>query len=97
MLCFLHITITRFCEYQEDLAVAAGKLAECQKTIASLGNQLKSLATLEDFLIDTPSLPELSAGTPVTPLVTKADGEPWKLHSNETFSPKRVSDPFKNR
>jgi hypothetical protein len=95
MLCFLHITITRFCEYQEDLAVAAGKLAECQKTIASLGNQLKSLATLEDFLIDTPSLPELSAGTPVTPLVTKADGEPWKLHSNETFSPKRVSDPSK--
>lgn len=35
---------------QEDLAVAAGKLAECQKTIASLGQQLKSLATLEDFL-----------------------------------------------
>ncbi|XP_059449008.1 filament-like plant protein isoform X1 [Corylus avellana] len=72
---------------EEDLAVAAGKLAECQKTIASLGNQLKSLATLEDFLIDTPNLPEISAATPLIP---KADGEPWKLHSNETYSPKRV-------
>ncbi|KAK7311553.1 hypothetical protein RJT34_09772 [Clitoria ternatea] len=40
---------------QEDLAVAAGKLAECQKTIASLGSQLNSLAALEDFLIDTAS------------------------------------------
>ncbi|XP_043721921.1 filament-like plant protein [Telopea speciosissima] len=37
---------------EKELAVAAGKLAECQKTIASLGQQLKSLATLEDFLID---------------------------------------------
>lgn len=42
---------------QEDLAVAADKLAECQKTIASLGRQLKSLATLEDFLIDTSNIP----------------------------------------
>ncbi|KAF5450716.1 hypothetical protein F2P56_031043 [Juglans regia] len=74
---------------QEDLAVAAGKLAECQKTIASLGNQLKSLATLEDFLIDTANIPELSAGASVIP---KADEELWKLHCNETFSPKRDSD-----
>ncbi|KAK8642924.1 hypothetical protein V6N13_012248 [Hibiscus sabdariffa] len=44
---------------QEDLATAAGKLAECQKTTASLGQQLKSLATLEGFLIDTTSIPEL--------------------------------------
>ncbi|KAG6714692.1 hypothetical protein I3842_05G215000 [Carya illinoinensis] len=73
---------------QEDLAVAAGKLAECQKTIASLGNQLKSLATLEDFLIDTANIPELSAGASVNP---KADGELWNLHCNETFSPKRDS------
>ncbi|KAF5745048.1 hypothetical protein HS088_TW07G00629 [Tripterygium wilfordii] len=36
----------------KELAVAASKLAECQKTISSLGRQLKSLATLEDFLID---------------------------------------------
>ncbi|XP_050158951.1 filament-like plant protein isoform X1 [Malus sylvestris] len=72
---------------QEDLAVAAGKLAECQKTIASLGNQLKSLATLEDFLIDSESLPGFTA---VAPQIPKAD-EQWKLHSNVTFSPKRDS------
>ncbi|KAB5568596.1 hypothetical protein DKX38_002389 [Salix brachista] len=73
---------------QEDFDVAANKLAECQKTIASLGNQLKSLATLKDFLIDTASIPELSAGAPAIP---KGDEEPWKLHCNETFSPKRDS------
>ncbi|KAG8378259.1 hypothetical protein BUALT_Bualt08G0119000 [Buddleja alternifolia] len=47
---------------QEDLAVAADKLAECQKTIASLGRQLSSLATLEDFLIDTSNIPGFSRG-----------------------------------
>ncbi|KAJ9167095.1 hypothetical protein P3X46_021771 [Hevea brasiliensis] len=73
---------------QEDLAAAAGKLAECQKTIASLGKQLKSLATLEDFLIDTAILPEFGAGG--SPM-SRASGEPWKLHSSDTFSPKRDS------
>ena len=72
--------------WQEDLEVAAGKLAECQKTIASLGQQLKSLATLEDFLIDTSSLPGLSASAQ---MVSKDNGGTWKLHSNETFLPKR--------
>ncbi|TYH65454.1 hypothetical protein ES332_D06G057500v1 [Gossypium tomentosum] len=76
---------------QEDLAVAAGKLAECQKTIASLGQQLKSLATLEDFLINTTSIPEFSRGVS---LITKSS-EPWKLHSNETYSPK--ADPESKR
>ncbi|XP_058186518.1 filament-like plant protein 3 isoform X1 [Rhododendron vialii] len=38
---------------EKELSVAAGKLSECQKTIASLGKQLKSLATLEDFRIDS--------------------------------------------
>ncbi|XP_019430560.1 PREDICTED: filament-like plant protein isoform X2 [Lupinus angustifolius] len=70
---------------QEDLELAAGKLAECQKTIASLGNQLKSLATIEDFLIDTASIP----ASPI--LGARASGEMWKLHSNDTFSPKRDS------
>ncbi|CAD5313400.1 unnamed protein product [Arabidopsis thaliana] len=42
---------------QEDIATAAGKFADCQKTIASLGKQLQSLATLEEFLIDTASIP----------------------------------------
>lgn len=75
-----------FCLWQEDLEVAAGKLAECQKTIQSLGKQLKSLATLEDFLIDAASIPEFSrAALPIPRTV----GESWKLHSNVTFSPKR--------
>ncbi|CAN8269660.1 unnamed protein product [Cochlearia groenlandica] len=34
----------------KELAVAASKFAECQRTIASLGQRLQSLATLEDFL-----------------------------------------------
>lgn len=42
--------------------MAAGKLEECQKTIASLGRQLKSLASLEDFLLD-PQMAELNAGS----------------------------------
>lgn len=36
-----------------ELALAGTKFAECQKTIASLSRQLKTLTTLEDFLIDT--------------------------------------------
>ncbi|EOA36839.1 hypothetical protein CARUB_v10008676mg [Capsella rubella] len=43
---------------QEDIRTAVGKFADCQKTIASLGKQLQSLATLEDFLIDTASIPD---------------------------------------
>ncbi|GAA0174227.1 hypothetical protein LIER_27666 [Lithospermum erythrorhizon] len=66
---------------QEDLDVAADKLSECQKTIASLGRQLESLATLEDFLIDTANLPGFSAGASV---VSRARGEPWKLRSTDT-------------
>lgn len=72
--------------WQEELTAATGKLAECQRTIASLGQQLKSLATLEDFLIDSASVPEFPKGRSLNP---KAGGEPRNLHSNETFSPKR--------
>ncbi|URE26243.1 plant protein [Musa troglodytarum] len=36
---------------EKELAMAAGKLEECQKTIASLNRQLKSLTTLDDFMI----------------------------------------------
>ncbi|KAL2339785.1 hypothetical protein Fmac_007725 [Flemingia macrophylla] len=71
---------------QEDLALAAGKLAECQKTIASLGNQLSSLATLEDFLIDTASIREFSASPS---LIARAGGDMWKLHSKDTLAYKR--------
>ncbi|KAM1089560.1 hypothetical protein ACFX1X_017580 [Malus domestica] len=44
---------------EKELALAANKYAECQKTIASLGQQLKSLATLEDFLVDSERPSEL--------------------------------------
>jgi len=50
-----------------------------------LGNQLKSLATLEDFLIDTASIPASPA------IIADAGGEMWRMHSNGTFSPKRDS------
>ncbi|CAA3009886.1 Hypothetical predicted protein [Olea europaea subsp. europaea] len=76
---------------QEDIAVAADKLAECQKTIASLGRQLQSLATLEDFLIDTANLPGFSRG----PLVSSTNVDLWRVHSNDKFVPKCDSDPAK--
>ncbi|WOL03547.1 filament-like plant protein 3 isoform X2 [Canna indica] len=38
---------------QEEVALAAGKLVECQKTIASLNQQLKSLANFDDFMLLT--------------------------------------------
>ncbi|XP_010459903.1 PREDICTED: filament-like plant protein 2 [Camelina sativa] len=43
---------------QEDIETAAGKFEDCQKTIASLGKQLQSLATLEDFLIGIANIPD---------------------------------------
>ncbi|KAL3641749.1 hypothetical protein CASFOL_012564 [Castilleja foliolosa] len=76
---------------QEDLAVAADKLAECQKTIASLGRQLESLATLEDFLIDTSSIPGFSK-------VSSNGGDIWTRlpkfepdHSNVVLNGDEVS------
>lgn len=39
-------------EQDKELASAAGKLADCQKTIASLSRQLKSLASLDDFMFE---------------------------------------------
>ncbi len=35
---------------EKELARAAGKLADCQKTIASLNRQLKSLADFDEFV-----------------------------------------------
>ncbi|VFQ82420.1 unnamed protein product [Cuscuta campestris] len=67
---------------QEVLDVAATKLAECQKTIASLERQLQSLATLEDFLTDAPNLQGLSGG----------GADLWKTHLDETFAQKLDSD-----
>ncbi|KAM7276988.1 hypothetical protein ACFE04_018854 [Oxalis oulophora] len=46
---------------ETELALAATKFAECQKTIASLGEQIKSLATLEDFLLDSENPADIHA------------------------------------
>ncbi|KAK4354197.1 hypothetical protein RND71_026391 [Anisodus tanguticus] len=37
----------------KEMAIAASRFAECQKTIASINWQLKSLASMDDFLIDS--------------------------------------------
>ncbi|XP_042495194.1 filament-like plant protein isoform X2 [Macadamia integrifolia] len=76
---------------EKELAVAAGKLVECQKTIASLGQQLKSLATLEDFLIDNEKPAELRIGGSPIP----RGGEPWKLYSNDACLAKSEADSSK--
>jgi hypothetical protein len=38
---------------EEELAKAAGKLADCQKTIASLTSKLKSLADFDEYISGT--------------------------------------------
>lgn len=54
---------------EKELAMAASKLAECQKTIASLGRQLNSLATLEDFLTESEKPLELNnEGSRIIPI-----------------------------
>ncbi|CAN1801507.1 Probable receptor-like protein kinase At1g11050 [Linum perenne] len=76
-------------DQERTLALAAGKLAECQNTILPLGNQLKSLATIEDLLIDTDSsIPEIEISVGNSSLSPRCSGELWKLHSNGTYSPK---------
>ncbi|KAM0019259.1 putative filament-like plant protein [Helianthus debilis subsp. tardiflorus] len=77
---------------KQNLEVAAAdRLSECQKTISSLARQLESLATLEDFLIDTANLPGFSGNSSVA----KTGGELWKLHSNDTYMPKKTIIPAK--
>ncbi|KAG9129233.1 hypothetical protein Leryth_006482 [Lithospermum erythrorhizon] len=53
---FKHLKPENFGELKikqdKELAMAAKKFTDCQKTIASLSQQLKSLATIEEFLLD---------------------------------------------
>lgn len=73
----------------KELAIATSKFAECQKTIASLGRQLKSLATLEDFLMDSEKTTELPKEGSQFP----EDGpESLKLPSGDLHSPKNDSE-----
>ncbi|KAF8405715.1 hypothetical protein HHK36_007792 [Tetracentron sinense] len=77
---------------EKEFTMAAGKLAECQKTIASLGRQLKSLATLEDFLVDSEKPLELTGGGSPVP---KDSGEPWKFHPSDKLLLKTNAESLK--
>ncbi|KAL6992989.1 hypothetical protein U1Q18_011104 [Sarracenia purpurea var. burkii] len=73
-------------QQEKELAVAASKLAECQKTIASLGKQLKSLATLDDFLMDSDKPLELPREGPQ--LIEDGPESRRLLHSGDLSLPK---------
>ncbi|XVF14751.1 hypothetical protein REPUB_Repub09cG0088900 [Reevesia pubescens] len=79
-------------QQDKELTIAASKLAECQKTIASLGQQLKSLSTLEDFLIDYDKPLELVDGGLQCP---KNGEEQLKLGSTDMDISKRGSETSK--
>ncbi|XP_039132869.1 filament-like plant protein 3 isoform X2 [Dioscorea cayenensis subsp. rotundata] len=48
---------------EKDFAMAAGKLAECQKTIASLNRHLQLLTALDDLMLES-EMPELNDRLP---------------------------------
>lgn len=73
---------------EKELALAASRFAECQKTIASLGHQLKSLASLEDFLLDSQNPLELKSEVTKSP---QNGVEVLKLLHNSDL-PKRDSE-----
>lgn len=78
----------------KELALATSKFAECQKTIASLGKQLKSLATLEDFLLDTENPMELTCEEVTQQSQSHQNGgEKLKLNKSDLSLPKRDSEP----
>lgn len=66
--------------------MAAEKFAECQKTIASLGQQLKSLVSLEDFLLES----EKISNSEATP--SYKNGVKPNSHSNDLSSKTRDSE-----
>ncbi|KAF8018657.1 hypothetical protein BT93_H3527 [Corymbia citriodora subsp. variegata] len=50
---------------EQEIAVAASRFAECQKTISSLARQLKSLAAVDDFFVDSdPMCDHMDEGLP---------------------------------
>ncbi|KAK7316914.1 hypothetical protein RJT34_00726 [Clitoria ternatea] len=65
----------------KELASAASRFAECRKTIESLGQQLKSLATLEDLLLDSES-PMGDLTCEVTPGAQNG-GDQLRLHNSD--------------
>ncbi|KAI5404909.1 filament-like plant protein 3 [Lathyrus oleraceus] len=64
---------------EKELELAANRFSECRKTIESLGQQLKSLAKLEDFLLDSEDTTELTSE--VTPPDPKNNSDNSDLSS----------------
>lgn len=75
---------------EKELALAAKKFAECQKTIASLGQQLKSLATVDEILLDSEK--PLDQLTDEGIQSFKKGLEAWKLGSNDLKLPRTDPD-----
>ncbi|XP_058756566.1 filament-like plant protein 3 isoform X2 [Vicia villosa] len=67
--------------FNQELELAASRFSECRKTIESLGEKLKSLAKLEDFLLDSEDTMELTSE--VTPPGPKNNSEQLKLHNSD--------------
>ena len=78
---------------EKELAMAAKKFAECQKTIASLGQQLKSLATVDDILMDSEKPLDELTGEGIQSF--KNGMEAWKLGSSN-FNLPRTDSEFSN-
>ncbi|CAL0306688.1 unnamed protein product [Lupinus luteus] len=70
----------------KELALAASKFAECQKTIASLGQKLKSLTALEDFLLDSDTHIDLTSEVTQGP---QNGGAHLKLQHSNLSLPKK--------
>ncbi|KAF1865174.1 hypothetical protein Lal_00004548 [Lupinus albus] len=73
---------------EKELALAATRFSECRKTIESLALQLKSLATLEDFLLDSENTMESTCEVKQGP----QKGVQSKLHNSELSLPLRDSE-----
>ncbi|KAL9234992.1 hypothetical protein vseg_009798 [Gypsophila vaccaria] len=71
-------------QQENELAVAASKLADCKKTIASLGNQLKSLATFEDLFSDSDN--QLDSSENDSQFLGAADVEPATLRRSSVLT-----------
>ncbi|KAI4330097.1 hypothetical protein MLD38_028404 [Melastoma candidum] len=70
---------------EQELALAAGRFAECQKTIASLREKLTSLVFVDDFTAELEEGPEPTDEGFHTQVTT---GEPFQLHPREIFASK---------
>ncbi|KAJ1264954.1 hypothetical protein BS78_08G040200 [Paspalum vaginatum] len=68
---------------EKELASAAGKLAECQKTIASLEHQLKSLTDLDSVVLE-PESPEPSRDMPL-PLDFRNDDAEFTMFADDFY------------